>query len=419
MKYSAELNFADKLLQKYHLNIQLYTVPLDETFIPDCGLRRMINPNIDYKEILESLSKYFHHNTIYRIQDLFFCHYLFILLPGYEKPTYAMIGPYYHSDITASDILAIAQKLSLSPEKSSQLEKFYQNIPYISDEGKIYNIILTLGEFLWDSIDNFSIEDTKDFLSRDADLLISNHSHEEPAEALLSMKLLEERYEIEGKLIQAVSQGQAHKAEMLLANLGTLQMESRAIDPLQSTKYYCIVMNTLLRKAAEYGAVHPIHIDALSSRFARKIDSCYTVKGLMRLLGEMVHKYCLLVKNHSLKGYSLLIRKVLTRIDSDLTADLSLHTQAQLLNVNSSYLSTLFKKETGVTLTDYVNKKRMEHAILLLNTTTIQIQTIAQHCGIPDVNYFTKTFKKYIGKTPKEYRDVITSYKGSIIHTIE
>ena len=63
--------------------------------------------------------------------------------------------------------------------------------------------------------------------------------------------------------------------------------------------------------------------------------------------------------------------------------------------------------ETGMTLTDYVNRQRVEHGIFLLNATDMQIQTIAQYCGIPDVNYFTKTFKKFIGKTPKEYRQNI------------
>lgn len=108
-----------------------------------------------------------------------------------------------------------------------------------------------------------------------------------------------------------------------------------------------------------------------------------------------------------MKGYSLLIRKALTFIDVDLTADLGLKAMAERLNVNASYLSTLFKKETGTTLTDYVSKKRIDYAILLLNTTSMQIQTIAQYCGIPDVNYFTKTFKKYVNRTPKEYRESI------------
>ena len=124
---------------------------------------------------------------------------------------------------------------------------------------------------------------------------------------------------------------------------------------------------------------------------------------------EMVRRYCLLVRNHSMKGYSLLIRKVLTQIDYDLTADLSLKNLASQLNVNPSYLSTLFKKETGSTLTEYVNQKRIEHAIFLLNSSSLQIQMIAQYSGIPDVNYFTKTFKKIIGITPKEYRDKITN----------
>lgn len=78
-----------------------------------------------------------------------------------------------------------------------------------------------------------------------------------------------------------------------------------------------------------------------------------------------------------------------------MTADLSLKAQARFLNVNASYLSTLFKKETGMTLTDYVNKKRVENAVFLLNSTSMQIQNIAQYCGIADVNYFTKISKIY------------------------
>jgi YesN/AraC family two-component response regulator len=60
-------------------------------------------------------------------------------------------------------------------------------------------------------------------------------------------------------------------------------------------------------------------------------------------------------------------------------------------------------------LTEFVNRKRVEYGVLLLNTTSMQVQTIAQHCGISDINYFTRIFKKYIGKTPKEYRNSIGS----------
>jgi YesN/AraC family two-component response regulator len=120
----------------------------------------------------------------------------------------------------------------------------------------------------------------------------------------------------------------------------------------------------------------------------------------------MVRHYCQLVQDFSLKGRSHLISKLLIHIDADLTADLSLSALAKLLNVNSSYLSALFKKELGSTLTEYVSTRRVKYAMFLLSTTNLQVQAIAQHCGIPDVNYFTRTFKRYAGVTPKEYRAV-------------
>ena len=183
-------------------------------------------------------------------------------------------------------------------------------------------------------------------------------------------------------------------------------LESRITDKLRNAKNFLIVFNTLARKAVEQGGVHPIYIDSVSSDFAIKIEACQSTSDCDDLFFSIARKYSRLVQKHSQKNYSLLVQKVITCIDTDITADLSLKTQAKLLNVNPSYLSSLFKKETGVTLTDYVNKKRVERAKQLLKAGNTQIQTVAQNCGILDVNYFTKIFKKYEGITPKEYRNI-------------
>ena len=62
------------------------------------------------------------------------------------------------------------------------------------------------------------------------------------------------------------------------------------------------------------------------------------------------------------------------------------------------------KKETGKTLSEYIRSKRIEFASQLLLDTNLQVQTIAFHCGIMDVQYFSKIFKKETGLTPSEYR---------------
>ena len=216
---------------------------------------------------------------------------------------------------------------------------------------------------------------------------------------------MELRYSYENELMNAVSKGQTHKADILLQNFSTFSFEQRLSDPVRNAKNYCIIMNTLLRKAAEQGGVHPVYLDGTSSLCATKIEQLTSLEAISPLMSEMFRAYCRLVRNHSMEHFSPPVQKIITLIDSDLTANLTLRTLADMLNVSSSYLSTLFKKETGQTLTEYINGRRIKHAMHLLKTTRLQVQTVAQHCGIVDVQYFSKIFKRTTGMTPKEYRD--------------
>ena len=118
----------------------------------------------------------------------------------------------------------------------------------------------------------------------------------------------------------------------------------------------------------------------------------------------MIRGYCRLVNTYNLRDYSLPIQKAITYISTDLTSDLSLKSLAGQLNVNSSYLSTLFKKETGLPLTEYVNRRRIDMAKELLANTSYPLKSIATQCGISDIQYFTRMFKRITGMTPKTYR---------------
>ena len=163
-------------------------------------------------------------------------------------------------------------------------------------------------------------------------------------------------------------------------------------------------MNTLLRKAAENGGVHPIYVDRMSSKFAGKIELMTDTKASAAFMKEMFSSYCRLVQKHAGDSYSPPVRKAVLLIENDLTRDLGLTAVAKELAVSPAYLSSLFKKETGKTFTEFVTQQRMIYAKHLLDTTKLQVQTVAQHCGIPDVNYFTKCFKKHYGTTPRTLR---------------
>lgn len=149
--------------------------------------------------------------------------------------------------------------------------------------------------------------------------------------------------------------------------------------------------------------IHPFYIDQISARYARMIENM-DVRDDDRLFTQMVQEYCAYVQRYSLRAYSPLVQKVINHIKLNLSSDLSIGRLADLCFISPGYLSTLFKRETGVTLVGYINTQRIDRAAYLLTRTQLSIAAIAEQVGITDVNYFTKLFKKTMDMTPSRFR---------------
>lgn len=74
------------------------------------------------------------------------------------------------------------------------------------------------------------------------------------------------------------------------------------------------------------------------------------------------------------------------------------------VNRNPNYLSHEFKKQTGITFTEYLNNKRIEEAKRLLRSTSDMTYEIAEKVGYYNYRYFSQMFKKVVGLTPTQYR---------------
>ncbi len=404
MFYKKELEFFKKSME----NLKIRSSVITKKEIPqdiDMGIRGLLNLTEDYNKFFgENLS--FDKNEIKIISDMFMCNYIFIPLPESRPSSILVLGPYTKELITKNSINKKTVESALPSYINIQLEKFYGAVPYFPNDDTILSLANSFGELIFKSIESFTI--VQKHMEREVEIPVfsQNNNQNKEAEPWMTVQLLERRYAKENELIDAVSKGLSHKAEMIFANITPENaLERRLTDSLRNTKNFLIILNTLLRKGAEQGKVHPFHIDVVSSDFALKIEATQSVEECGELLKYMVKKYCRLVNKHSQRNYSLLIQKVITQIESDIASDLSLNNLARIFEVNPSYLSSLFKKETGSTLTEYVNKQRIERAKELLASTNMQIQNIAQRCGMLDVNYFTKTFKKYTDLTPKKYRE--------------
>jgi len=83
---------------------------------------------------------------------------------------------------------------------------------------------------------------------------------------------------------------------------------------------------------------------------------------------------------------------------------LSLEQVGAVAGLSPAYLSTVFKKDTGMTFLEYLSKVRMDMAKQFLKETSLTVADICERVGYSDVRYFTKTFAKYSGLKPNEYR---------------
>lgn len=77
---------------------------------------------------------------------------------------------------------------------------------------------------------------------------------------------------------------------------------------------------------------------------------------------------------------------------------------AQMVHMNQNYFSGYFKNVMNCSVSTYIIRRRLKHACLLLATTEESVIEIATASGFDNVSYFNRTFKKYIGMTPLEYR---------------
>ena len=99
-----------------------------------------------------------------------------------------------------------------------------------------------------------------------------------------------------------------------------------------------------------------------------------------------------------------LIENVKSYLRANLESPLRLRDVARLFHYNEQYLGRRFRRETGLTFSQYLNEERLTRAAKLLESTAAPVIEIAARTGFPNVTYFNRLFRPRFGCTPSEYR---------------
>lgn len=114
------------------------------------------------------------------------------------------------------------------------------------------------------------------------------------------------------------------------------------------------------------------------------------------------------VRSRTGSSYSASVKRAVAYIEENYASNITLDEIAGRAEISRSYLSMLFKQETGTNLVTYLNQYRIEKGKKLLTATNLKIYEIADTIGFGSPYYFSKVFKEITGMQCKEFRDTFS-----------
>jgi AraC-like DNA-binding protein len=222
-------------------------------------------------------------------------------------------------------------------------------------------------------------------------------------------------YEIELSLYKAIAQGNKpliqetrdryREAVAGIDSNSKNGMLSR--DPIQNDKYHFVTLAAMItRVCMQYGLSHETAYN-LSDIYIQKMDQCTNHKEIDTLRTDMIYEFADQMQNIKRQSiYSKHIVKCIDYIYDNLNSNLSINEIAEELELNPTYLSKLFSKETGMSLSAYIKEEKLRAAAYMLEYSSFSIGDISEYFCFSSQSHFTNAFQKQYNITPKKFRDL-------------
>lgn len=176
-------------------------------------------------------------------------------------------------------------------------------------------------------------------------------------------------------------------------------------DKLRSVKNLGIVVLAISTRAAIEGGLHPEQAFLLSDSYILSVDEALSEADIYRIVrGAEINFTKLVAKNKNQKELSPTVARATNMIFQRMHEKISLAELAAELKTTSSYLSTVFKKETGITVHQFIIQEKLKIAENLLCYSHYKIEEIANYLAFSSQSHFGHLFKKQYGLTPNRYR---------------
>ena len=216
-------------------------------------------------------------------------------------------------------------------------------------------------------------------------------------------------YEVEQAVMDIVRRGDSAALQSWISAAPAVRGGILAADQLRQIKNTFVVTTTLASRAAIRGGMDTDDAFSLSDAYIQKCELLNSPDRIMNLQYHMILEFTERVEQlHVGTQSSQLVLAVTRYMQHHLSEPISTEDIAKQLYLSRPHLSQKFKKETGLTLTDFILQQKTREAKRLLRYTDKTSAAIGFYLGFSSQGHFSRVFQKYAGCTPKEYRQKFT-----------
>lgn len=174
---------------------------------------------------------------------------------------------------------------------------------------------------------------------------------------------------------------------------------------IRSKKNLGIIGISIATRAAIDGGLHSEIAFSLSDSYIQRLEDLSSIQDIDNLQMEAIFTFTNKVSEVKEEQYTKTITSCKNFIYSNRYEKITHEDVANIVQLSHSYLSVLFKREVGISVSDYIQKIKIEEAKNLIVHTNTPLSEISSLLHFTDQSYFTKVFKKFEGITPKQYKE--------------
>ena len=183
-------------------------------------------------------------------------------------------------------------------------------------------------------------------------------------------------------------------------------------DGTKNAMYHFVIAASALARACMEGGMGHDEAHTLADIYTRKADRSQNQDAICRLHEEMCLDFAERMGEIRKESViSLHVRRCIDHIYENLASDLSVRALAEVVDLNPTYLSRLFARETGISLKQFIAEAKIDTAQNLLKYSDLSYLQISASLGFSSQSAFISVFKKITGMTPKVYREHFYLFK--------